>query len=134
MTDHSVEDPGKPHREKMQTSADEAQKNSEEKRRRSLEVSAGFYEKLSALDAGSIAVAVSVGIALLGKSGVGSIHSHLTWLAWIAGLLWLSLVCSIGHNCYFVKISRLEATQTENFSNYLALIAAGMGPQKTLRR
>src|SRR5471030_2194982 len=110
----------------MQLSADEAKEKSESERRRNLEVRASFYDKLSALDAGSIAVTVSVGIALISKpdSRFGSVHSHLSWLLWIAGFLWVSLICSVGHNSIFVKIARLEAEHTKAWSNYLALLSA----------
>ena len=125
MTDEK-DDPTKPHLKKMSASADEAEEKSEREQRRSLEVRASFYDKLSALDAGSIAVAVSVGTALLGRpgSGIGSIHSNLSWLGVIAFLLWISLICAIGHNSIFVKIARLEAEQAKAWSNYLALISA----------
>jgi len=94
--------------------------------RRSPEVRASFYDKLSALDAGSIAVAVSVGIALLERpeSQIGSIHSNLSWLAVIAFFLWISLICAIGHNSIFVKIAMLEAEKAKAWSKYLALISA----------
>jgi hypothetical protein len=108
----------------MQASADEANNKSAQERRRSLEVRASFYDRLSALDAGSIAFTVSVGIALFGKSDsrFGSLHSHLSWLLWIAGFLWVSLICSVGHNSIFVKIARLESEEAKTWSNYLALL------------
>jgi len=126
VTDDTVNDPARATRNKMQLSADEAKEKSETERRRSLEVRASFYDKLSALDAGSIAVTVSVGIALLGKSDsrFGSVHSHLSWLLWIVGFLWVSLICSVSHNSIFVKIARLEAEQAKAWSNYLALVSA----------
>jgi hypothetical protein len=129
VTDETIVNPVKLAKEKMQLSADEAKLRSETERRRSLEVRASFYDKLSALDAGSIAVTVSVGVALLGKpdSRFGSAHSHLTWLLWIAGFLWVSLICSVGHNSIFVNIARLEAENAKAWSNYLALLSAGVG-------
>lgn len=132
MADDTVNDPAKAAKNKMQLSADEAKNKSETERRRSLEVRASFHEKLSALDAGSIAVTVSVGIALLGKSDLrfGSLHSHLSWLLWIAGFLWVSLICSVGHNSMFVKVAALEAEQAKDWSNYLGLISAQSGASK----
>jgi hypothetical protein len=129
VTDETVNDPAKTAKGKMQLSADEAKKKSETERRRSLEVRASFYDKLSALDAGSIAVTVSVGIALLGKpdSRFGSVHSHLSWLLWIAGFLWISLISSVGHNSLFVKVAGLEAEQAEDWSKYLGLVSASAG-------
>lgn len=84
-----------------------------------------FYEKLTALDAGSIAVAVSIGIALIGKSEHQAfIHSSLSWLTAIATLFWASLVCAIGHNYLFVKVSKLEVEQATAMSNFLSLMSA----------
>jgi hypothetical protein len=107
-------------------SATEAREKSAEEHRRSLEVRADFFEKLSALDAGSIAVAVSVGIALLGKSDhlIGSVHSNLSWLAVIASLLWISLICAIGHNFTFVKIARLDAEQAHAAARFAVVLSA----------
>jgi hypothetical protein len=83
--------------EKQKASADEALQRSEKERRRNLEVRASFYDKLSALDAGSIALAVSAGIALLGKleSRISSLHSNLSWLSIIVLFLWMSLISAI---------------------------------------
>jgi len=126
MTDEADDSFKRPTKSKMQLSADTATEKASTERRRSLELNSSFYDKLSALGAGSIAVAVSVGIALLGKSGlpISSVHSHLTWLLWITVLLWISLVCSIGHNSMFVKIARLEAERAKAWSLYLGLMAA----------
>lgn len=112
--------------ERLKASADKAKEKSAKERRRSLEVRASFYDKLSALDAGSIALAVSVGIALLGRPGsrIGSLHSNLSWLAVIASFLWISLICAIGHNFIFVKIAKLEAEQAKAWSEHLALTSA----------
>jgi hypothetical protein len=48
----------------------------------------------------------------------------LSWLAVIALFLWVSLICSIGHNSTFVRIAGLEAEQSREWSNYLGLINA----------
>jgi hypothetical protein len=119
-------DPRKARIEKLKASADEAKEKSEKEHRRGLEVRASFYDKLSALNAGSIALAVSAGIALLGRpeSRIGSLHSNISCLAVIALFLWISLISAIGHNSIFVKITRLEAEQATAWSNYLALISA----------
>ena len=88
MTDETVLYPVKMAKDKMQLSADDAKEKFEQQHRRSLEIRASFYEKLSALDAASIAVTVSAGIALLGKSDTrfGSIHSHLERISrWYIG-------------------------------------------------
>jgi len=126
VTDETAFDPARTANSKMQLSAEEAGKRSEQESRRSLEIRAGFYDKLSALSAGSIALTVSVGIALLGKSAVpfGSVHSQLSWLLWISGCLMTSLLCSIFHNFIFVNIARLESERAKAWSNYLALMNA----------
>jgi ABC-type multidrug transport system fused ATPase/permease subunit len=127
MTDE-YDDPRKANLEELKASADGAKEKYEKEHRRSLEVRASFFDKLSALDAGSIAVAVSVGIALLGRpeSRIGSVHSNLSWLAVIAFFLWVSLICAIGHNFIYVKISRLEAEQALAWSRFLALMSASV--------
>ncbi len=126
MTDETVHDPEKEAKNKMELSADEAKGKSEQEHRRSLEIRASFYEKLSALNAGSIAVTVTVGVALLGRSNArfGSVHSHLSWLLLIAGFFWLSLICSVNHNFFFVNIARFEAEHAKRWSNYLGLLSA----------
>lgn len=121
-----INDPRNAWIDKQRASADEALQKSENERRRNLEVRASFYDKLSALSAGSIALAVSVGIALLGKSEspISSMHSDLSWLSVIALLLWISLICAIGHNYLIIKIARLEADEATEWSKYLALTSA----------
>ena len=68
--------------EKLKASTEEVKAEANLELRRSLELRASFYEKLAALNAGSIAVAVSVGVALLGKAAPHSafLHSNLNWL------------------------------------------------------
>ena len=120
------DDPRNARLEKLRFSADEATKKSERENRRSFEIRANFYDKLSALSAGSIAIAASVGIALLAKSEahVGYTHSNLSWLVAIAFFLWISLISAIGHNYLFAKIARLEAEEARGRSGYLGLISA----------
>jgi hypothetical protein len=94
----------------------EAYKEHEKEFRRSVEISTGFYEKLSALDAGSIAAAVSIGIALIVRSQLqpGSLHAIAHWLVVIVFSLWLSLVCAVIHNYAVVDIAKLEAAYSED--------------------
>ncbi|HUN86263.1 MAG TPA: hypothetical protein VMU48_17925 [Terracidiphilus sp.] len=112
--------------QELTTSTDEVKAQANKELRRSLELRASFHEKLAALSAGSIAVAVSVGVALLGKATPHSafLHSNLDWLVVIAFFLWLSLVCAIGHNAVFIKIARLEAERAEEWSKWIGLINA----------
>jgi hypothetical protein len=95
----------------LEALVDETEARSQETHRRHLEVRAGFYEKLAALDAGSIALVVSVGIAFVGRAESTSapLHVRLGWLVAIAFFLWLSLLFSIAHNLIYVKSTRLEA-------------------------
>lgn len=83
--------------------------------RRTFEISTGFYEKLVALDAASIAIAASVGGALIAKAGTPSpeLRSVSHWLVWIIVLLWVSLVSGVGHNFVVVGIAQLEAAYSE---------------------
>ena len=74
--------------------------------RRSIEVSGSFYEKLSALDAGSIAVAVSVGAAFVAKPPFNIELAH--WLVAIILCFWASLVCAVVHNFLVVRIAQSE--------------------------
>jgi hypothetical protein len=112
--------------EKLKASTEEVKAKANQELRRSLELSASFYEKLAALNAGSIAVAVSVGVALLGKAAPHSafLHSNLNWLVAVAFFLWLSLICAIGHNALFIKVARLEAERAEEWSKWIGLINA----------
>jgi hypothetical protein len=124
LTDPVTDDAKGPPTKKMQASVEEAKKKSEQERRRNLEVRSSFFDKLSALNAGSVAVTASVGIALLSRpdSRFGSLHSHLSWLLLIASFLWVSLICSVGHNSILVKIAQLESVQAEKWSDYLELL------------
>lgn len=112
--------------EKLKASTGKVKAEANRELRRSLELRASFYDKLAALNAGSIAVAVSVGVALLGKAAPHSafLHSNLTWLVAIAFFLWFSLICSIGHNALFIKVARLEAEKAKEWSKWIGLINA----------
>ena len=81
--------------------------------RRSFETRASFFDKLSALAAGSIAVVVSLGAALLARNQVplSSAHSDLSWLTVIALFLWGALISAVGHNFIFLGVAKLEADQ-----------------------
>lgn len=112
--------------EKLKASTEDVKAEASKELRRSLEISASFYEKLAALNAGSIAVAVSVAVALLGKAALHSafLHSNMNWLVAVAFFLWFSLICSIGHNALFTKVARLESERAEEWSKWIGLINA----------
>jgi hypothetical protein len=110
MNDETVEIPAA-QQETFKTEVQAAYKEHEEESRRSLGISTGFYEKLSVLDAGSIAVSASIGIALIAKPQLqsSSLHAATRWLAVITISLWLSLVCAVLHNFVAVAIAKLES-------------------------
>lgn len=109
---------------KLKTSTTDVEAEAYQQHRRSLELNASFYEKLAALNAGSIALAVSVGVALLGKATPHSafLHTNLEWLVIIASFLWSSLICGFGHNILFVKIAGLESDKAAEWSKWIGLL------------
>lgn len=90
-------------------------KEHEEEKRKSLEINTGFFDKLSALSAGSIAVAASIVLAVVLKSEPRpewfrtALHEVLT----VVGLLWLSLVLAILHNFLATVFVNTEAKLSE---------------------
>jgi hypothetical protein len=91
---------------------EEAIKEHQKEKRRSLEIRTSFYEKLSAINAASIAVAASIGIAMIAKPELQSppLQANAHWLVGITVLLWASLVCAVIHNFAAVRIAELEST------------------------
>ena len=113
--------------EKYKASIEEEKQQAHLQVRRSLELSASFFEKLAALSAGSIALAVSAGVSLLGKvPHSASLHSNLNWLLAVASFLWLTLICAFGHNVMFIQVARLEAESAVDWSKWMGLINASM--------
>jgi hypothetical protein len=96
-----------PWKEALERHTDEA--------RRTLQISTGFYEKLVALDAASIAIAASVGGTMIAKAATPNpaLPSISHWLVWIILALWLSLICGVAHNFVVVGIAQLEAAYSE---------------------
>lgn len=94
--------------------------------RRSFEIGAGFYDKLAALSAGSIAIAASVGVSMVVRTGSHSqsFHRYSLWLAFAISSLWISLIGAVGHNYVMVYIARLDADySTEDFIRTLLRIS-----------
>jgi hypothetical protein len=112
MSDETVEIPAAL-QERLVAEVKEAYKETEKESRRSLEITTSFYDKLSALDAGSIAVAVSIGIALIAKSERPTLLANAGWLAGITVSLWFSLVCAVAHNFVVVRIAKRESAYHE---------------------
>lgn len=90
-------------------------KQHEQEKRRSLEINAGFFDKLAALSAGSIAVATSIILAILFKSETRppwvptTVHELLS----VVAFLWLSLVLAILHNFLATRVGATAAEQSE---------------------
>jgi hypothetical protein len=97
----------------------EAKEKQQREFRRSLELRTSFYEKLAALDAGSIAVAASVGVAIIVKPEFrsGSLHANASWLAGIAIFLWVSLVSAVYHNFLALRVTKLELEASKAEAN-----------------
>ena len=112
--------------EELKASTEEVKAKASQELRRSLELRATFYEKLATLNAGSIAVAVSVGVALLGRAAPHSafLHPNINWLVAIAFFLWFSLICAIGHNALLIKVAGLESEGAKEWSKWIGLINA----------
>ncbi len=110
MSDETVQIPAAV-QGRFEAGVKEAYKEYDKEARRSLEVRTGFYGTLSALDAGSIAVAASIGMALMAKPQLiaGSLHAIAHGLVVTAVFLWLSLLCAVGHNFLAVEIAKLES-------------------------
>jgi hypothetical protein len=87
----------------------------EQEKRKSLETNAGFFEKLSAISAGSIAVSASIILAVLFKAEPRPewIRAALHELLLIVGFLWLSLVLAILHNFLAAVVARTTAKLSE---------------------
>jgi hypothetical protein len=111
-------------REGLKAATEAAQKEQAKEFRRSLEMRTSFYEKLCALDAGSIAVAASVGMAIVAKPELrsGPHHANISWLAGITVSLWFSLVCAVAHNFVVLSIAKLESSFAEAECHKLATL------------
>jgi hypothetical protein len=123
-------------RERMKrliASLKEPYKEHESEKRRSLETSSGFYDKLSTLSAGSIAVTASILLAITVKS---DIHSGATQIAIhdllrIAFLLWLSLMLSILHHFMSAQIAKMDAAISENeFTSTMTTLTIGVAQEE----
>jgi hypothetical protein len=90
-------------------------KQHEQEKRRSLEINAGFFDKLAALSAGSIAVTSSIILAILFKSETRPpwVPPALHELLSVVVFLWLSLVLAILHNFLATRVGTTAAEQSE---------------------
>lgn len=89
----------------------EPYKEHQQEKRRRLEINAGFFDKLSAVCAGSIAVAASIILAIVLKSDLASkvTQPSLHQILKVVALLWLSLLLAIIHNFLTAIHVQLEA-------------------------
>jgi ABC-type multidrug transport system fused ATPase/permease subunit len=87
----------------------------EKELRRSFEISTGFIDKISVLDAGSIAVAASVIIAITTRSDLSpcQLRQIVDGLVLIVILFLISLVFTVVHHFLAVRIAKLEAMYSE---------------------
>jgi hypothetical protein len=90
-------------------------KEVEKELRRSFEISTGFIDKISVLDAGSIAVLASVIIAITARSDLSpcQLRQIVDGLVVIAFLFLLSLVSTVVHHFLAVGIAKSEAKYSE---------------------
>jgi hypothetical protein len=90
-------------------------KEVEQEKRKSLEVSAGFFDKLAAIDAGSIAVSASIILAIVFKSEARPdwVRVALHELLIVVGFLWLSLVLAILHNFLAASVAKVAAETSD---------------------
>ena len=91
-------------------------KEHQEEKRKSLAVSSGFFDKVAALSAGSIAVSASIILTVTAKSSVDSWSTRIIIhdLLRIAVLLWASLLLAIFHNFLAVQIAKLDVAISES--------------------
>jgi hypothetical protein len=89
----------------------EPYKEHEQEKRRRLEINAEFFDKLSAVCAGSIAVAASIILAIVLKSDLPYTVTQpiLHQILKVVALLWLSLLLAIIHNFLTAIHVQLEA-------------------------
>jgi hypothetical protein len=108
----------------------ESYKEHDGERRRSLEISASFFDKLSTLSAGSIAVSASIALAIVGRSN-GAPRTVVHDLLIIAGLLWASLMLAIIHNFLAAQVAKLDASISSfQFQRTLLGLAISLSKEK----
>lgn len=88
----------------------------EQQKRRSVEVSAGFFEKVAALSAGSTAVLASLILAIANKYNIHTgwaqlIVHHLLLIAFALGV---SLILAVLHNFFAALVARADAAIAES--------------------
>jgi hypothetical protein len=91
----------------------------EQQKRRSVEVSAGFFEKIAALSAGSTAILASLILAIANKHDIhtGAAQIVVHHLLRIAFALGASLILAVLHNFFAALVARADAAIAD--SHYL---------------
>jgi len=89
---------------------------SEQQKRKSVEVSAGFFEKVAALSAGSTAILASLILAIANKYNIhtGWAQAVVHHLLLIAFALGASLILAVLHNCFAALVARADAAIAES--------------------
>ncbi len=98
--------------EKIKEPFNEAQ----QQKRRSVEISTGFFEKIAALSAGSTAVLASIILAIANKTDIhtGRAQTVVHDLLRIAFVLGASLICSVLHNFFGTLVARADAAVADS--------------------
>jgi hypothetical protein len=96
---------------RFQEGMKEPYKEHEQEKRRGLEINVGFFEKLSALNAGSIALAASIILAIEARSN--AVRTVLHQILIVVALLGASLLLGILHNFLAAVVAKLEAAYSE---------------------
>lgn len=88
----------------------------EQQKRRSVEISAGFFEKIAALSAGSTAVLASLILAIANKYDIhtGWAQTVVHHLLFIASALGASLILAVLHNFLAALRARADATISDS--------------------
>jgi hypothetical protein len=108
-------------------------KEHESERRRSIEINAGFFEKISALSAGLMAVCASIILAIYGKPDVhsGSTQIVVHALIVIADFLGASLLLAILHNFFAAQVAKLDVAISDSQFQWILITKASSLVQET---
>jgi hypothetical protein len=111
----------------------EPYKEHESERRRGIEINAGFFEKITALSAGSMAVCASAILAISGKSDIhsGSTRMAVHDLILIADFLGASFLLAIFHNFLAAQVAKLDVAISESQFQWILFTRAASLAQMT---
>jgi hypothetical protein len=108
-------------------------KEHESERRRSIEINAGFFEKISALSAGLMAVCASIILAIYGKPDIhsGSTQMVVHVLILIADFLGASFLLAILHNFLAAQVAKLDVAISDSEFQWILITKASSLVQET---